>query len=94
MVCISRAANREKYPKVKRIGLSIAEVCAAADVSRSFYERMKRQGKGPKELRLSDKTVRVTPAEARKWLRTLAAANRSEAAVEPRKSPGGMTSEA
>jgi predicted DNA-binding transcriptional regulator AlpA len=78
MVCISRAANREKFPKVKRIGLSIDELCAAADISRSFYERMKRQGKGPKEMRLGKKVIRISPAAAEEWVRGLEA-NRSDA---------------
>jgi hypothetical protein len=77
MACLSRAANREKYPKVKRIAYTIDELCVATDISRSFYERMKRAGKGPEELQLADKTIRITPAAARKWLQTLAAANRS-----------------
>ena len=87
MVCVSRAANRQRFPNVKRIGLSIDELCVAADVSRSFYERMKRQGKGPKGLRLSNKTIRITPADAMKWLQALEAATDADAA-EPRKSLG------
>jgi predicted DNA-binding transcriptional regulator AlpA len=83
MVCISRAANREKHPKVKRIGLTIDEMCAATGLSRSFYERMKREGKGPKELRLSKKVILITPAAAEQWLQALAAANRSDADAPP-----------
>jgi hypothetical protein len=89
MACLSRAANREKYPKVQRLAYSIDELCVAADVSRSFYERMKRAGKGPEELRLADKTIRITRAAAKKWLQALAAANRSDAdTAETEKSLG------
>jgi hypothetical protein len=73
VMALSRAANREKYPRVKRLVYSIDELCVAADISRSFYERMKSAGKGPQELRLADKTIRITPAAAKKWLQALAA---------------------
>ena len=89
MACLSRAANRERYPKVKRLAYSIDELCVAADISRSFYERMKRAGKGPEELQLAGKTIRITPIAAKKWLQALAAANRPDAeAAEQRKGLG------
>lgn len=82
MVCLSRAANRKKFPKVQRLAYSVDELCAAADISRTLYERMKRQGLGPREMRLGKKVVRISPEAAEAWIRTLEmAANRSDAAA-------------
>jgi len=41
----SRAANREKYPNVPRLAWTIDELCTAANCSRSFYEKEKRNGR-------------------------------------------------
>src|SRR5690349_13829773 len=79
MVCLSRAANRERFPKVQRLGYSVDELCAAADISRSLYERMKRQGKGPREMRLGKKVIRISPSAAKAWVQALEAASRSDA---------------
>ena len=42
------------------------EWCSAYNYSRSLYEKMKREGRGPRELR-EGKTVRITPAADREW---------------------------
>jgi hypothetical protein len=57
----------EKYPDVKRLALSIDEVCASGNFSRSFYESEKRAGRGPRELHLG-KARRVRPSDAESWL--------------------------
>lgn len=84
MVSISRAANRSKHPMVQRLGFTVNELCAAADISPSTYRRLKRKGLGPREMRLGTKIIRISPDAAEQWLQEL----------EARKSPGGTTSEA
>jgi hypothetical protein len=67
----SRAANREKFPHIERLALSVDEVCAMADCSRSFYEKQKRLGGGAKETRFG-RAIRITPADAAAWVASLA----------------------
>jgi hypothetical protein len=71
MVSISRAANRSKHPEVQPLGLTVHEVCAAADISPSTYRRLKRKGLGPREMRFGTKIIRITPEAAAQWLQAL-----------------------
>jgi hypothetical protein len=66
----SRAANREKYPDVPRTALTVDEVCVSAHVSRSFYEKEKREGRGAREVSFG-RAIRVTPADAAAWVESL-----------------------
>lgn len=63
----SRAANREKYPDVPRLAWTIDELCTAANCSRSFYEKEKRNGRGAREMYLG-RAIRVTPDDGAAWI--------------------------
>jgi predicted DNA-binding transcriptional regulator AlpA len=80
MACASIANNRAKHLDVQRLAFSIDELCAAAGIGRTLYERMKRKGKGPRETRIGTKVVRISRQAAEEWLAQLeAAANRTDA---------------
>jgi hypothetical protein len=66
----SRAANREKHPSVPRLALTIDELCASGDFSRSFYEKAKREGRGPRETHFG-RAIRVTPDDGAAWIASL-----------------------
>jgi hypothetical protein len=66
----SRAANREKYPNVPRLAWTIDELCAAANCSRSFYEKEKRNGRGARETYFG-RAIRVTPDDGAAWIASL-----------------------
>jgi hypothetical protein len=66
----SRAANRKKYPNVPRLAWTIDELCTAANCSRSFYEKMKRRGRGARETYFG-RAIRVTPDDGAAWIARL-----------------------
>ena len=66
----SRAANRDKHPHVPRLAYTIDELCTSANCSRSFYEKVKRQGRGAKET-FFGRAIRITPADAAAWIASL-----------------------
>lgn len=72
----SRKANRKKMP-IPRLSWTIREFCEAVGISISSYRRLKREGRGPEELRFSEKIIRISPAVAEKWMRERTAANRA-----------------
>ena len=61
-----KAQNRQRHPDVQRLSWTVAEWCAAHGISRSYYEKMQREGRGPRELR-DGKIVRITPAADAEW---------------------------
>ncbi|MDI2076552.1 hypothetical protein [Bradyrhizobium sp. Mp27] len=75
---MARSRRSPKKNPVPRLSWTARELCASVGISIATYKRLKAAGRGPKELRLSPKVIRIAPAEAEKWLRTLAAANRSD----------------
>jgi hypothetical protein len=66
----SRAANQEKHPNVPRLAWTIDELCASANVSRSFYEKAKREGRGAREINFG-RAIRVTPDDGLAWVASL-----------------------
>jgi len=78
MASRSRKASR-KTILVPRLSWTRRELCRANDISIATYKRLQAEGKGPKEIRFSERVVRIAPADAEKWLRTLAAANDGDA---------------
>jgi hypothetical protein len=66
----SRAENRERHPDIPRLAWSVDELCASANCSRSFYEKEKREGRGPKETYLG-RAIRVTPDDGAAWIASL-----------------------
>jgi hypothetical protein len=45
-------------------------LCTSANCSRSFYEKVKRQGRGAKET-FFGRAIRITPADAAAWIASL-----------------------
>lgn len=61
-----KSQTLEKHSGVKRLSLSPEEWCAANNYSRSFYEKLKREGRGPDEV-CEGKTRRITPEADARW---------------------------
>jgi hypothetical protein len=66
----SRAANQKKHPNVPRLAYTVDEFCASGHFSRSYYEKEKREGRGPKETRFG-RAIRITPDNAAAWIASL-----------------------
>jgi len=49
--------------------MTIAEFCRVVPISRGTYEKLKRQGKGPKLVRLGPRKLRITPESASAWIK-------------------------
>jgi hypothetical protein len=73
-----KSQNLEKHPQVPRLSLTPDEWCAANGYSRSFYEEIKRKGRGPDEV-WEGRTRRITPEADAKWkaARTVVASGKS-----------------
>jgi hypothetical protein len=54
------------------LAYSVDEVCAAANCSRSFYEKEKREGRGAREISFG-RAKRITPTDAAAWISSLPA---------------------
>ncbi|QIG98586.1 MULTISPECIES: hypothetical protein [unclassified Bradyrhizobium] len=63
----SREANSKKYAAVPRLSYSVDEFCTAMNISRSLYEKMKRAGWNPREMRIG-KAVRISKEAAAQWI--------------------------
>lgn len=55
-------------PALPRLALSILEFCDAHGISEGFYYKLKKQRKGPRELRLGTRTL-ITFESAAEWRR-------------------------
>jgi hypothetical protein len=66
----SRAENQEKFPKVKRRALTVDELAASVNCSRSFIEKEWREGRGPRVTHFG-RAHRVTPEHAEAWIASL-----------------------
>jgi predicted DNA-binding transcriptional regulator AlpA len=62
-----------------RLALSILEFCDAHGISEGFYYKLKKQRKGPREMRLGTRTL-VTFESAAEWRRERELASAAEAA--------------
>ena len=77
----------EPIPPPPRLALSILESCDAHGISDRFYYKLKKQRKGPREMRLGKRTL-VTFESAAEWRRErelASAAEPAKAAAEPAK---------
>jgi hypothetical protein len=80
VVCLSVKANRKKN-RVPRLSWTIYEFCSAVGISRSMYEKLKRQGQQSREM-LIGKTVRISQDSAANWIASREAArSRPDAAA-------------
>jgi hypothetical protein len=66
MAC-SRAENNSRNP-VPRVSWTIDEFCASVGISRSTYEKAKREGWGPRELVLGGTGIRITDKARGEWI--------------------------
>ena len=55
-------------PPTPRLALSILEFCEAHGISEAFYYKLKRQGKGPREMKVGARTL-ITFESAAEWRR-------------------------
>jgi predicted DNA-binding transcriptional regulator AlpA len=60
--------GRPEVAPVERVTYSIAEFCAAHGISRWLYYKMKKDGTGPREMRIGDRAF-ITIESATKWRR-------------------------
>jgi predicted DNA-binding transcriptional regulator AlpA len=56
-------------PPTPRLALSIPEFCEAHGISDAFYYKLKKQGKGPREMKVGARTL-ITFESAAEWRRT------------------------
>jgi predicted DNA-binding transcriptional regulator AlpA len=56
-------------PSTPRLALSIPEFCEAHGISEAFYYKLKKQGKGPREMKVGARTL-ITFESAAEWRRT------------------------
>lgn len=54
--------------EANQVAVSVAEFCRAVRISRSFFYRLRREGRGPATFKLGRKTLISTEA-ATSWLR-------------------------
>ena len=67
MACRSREENSNRNP-VPRISWRVDEFCASVGISRSTYEKAKRDGWGPRELILGSTGIRITGEARAEWI--------------------------
>jgi len=66
MAC-SREENSNRNP-VPRISWTVDEFCASVGISRSTYEKAKRDGWGPRELVLGSTGIRISDEARAEWI--------------------------
>ena len=63
-------------PATPRLALSIAEFCEAHGISEGFFYKLKKQGEGPREMKVGARTL-ITLESAAEWRRTRENATRT-----------------
>jgi hypothetical protein len=71
----------EPIPPPPRLALSILEFCDAHGISEGFYYKLKKQRKGPREMKVGTRTL-ITFEAAADWRREREAASVAEAKVK------------
>jgi hypothetical protein len=69
-----------------RLALSILEFCDAHGISEGFYYKLKKERKGPREMRLGTRTL-ITLESAAIWRAEREAASAAEAKAKAKQSP-------
>ena len=67
MACHSKQENSERNP-VRRVAWTIDELCVSLCISRSLYEKAKREGWGPREMILGSAGIRITDEARAEWI--------------------------
>lgn len=57
--------------RITRTRLTIADVCADLNVSRSTFYEWRAKGRGPRCIKLPNGDIRINRAEYERWLTTL-----------------------
>ena len=57
--------------RTTRTRLTIADVCADLDISRSTFYEWRAKGRGPRCIKLPNGDIRINRAEYERWLTTL-----------------------
>jgi len=86
---ISKAeANQSPTPQ---LALNILQFCDAHDISEGFYYKMKKQGLGPREMKLGSRTL-ITFEAAADWRheREIASARNSANTAAPLSAPAAV----
>ncbi|WP_354112473.1 hypothetical protein [Bradyrhizobium sp. RT3a] len=55
-------------PPTRRLALSISQFCEAHDLSEAFYYKLKKQGDGPREMKVGARTL-ISFESAAEWRR-------------------------
>lgn len=61
-------ATVSPQPATPRLALSIPEFCAAHGISVAFFYKLKKQGEGPREMKVGARTL-ITFESAAEWRR-------------------------
>ena len=65
------ATRSEPSPSPEQIAFSVSQFCARNFISRPTFERLRRQGRGPAEMRLGLNAIRITAEAERDWQRQM-----------------------
>jgi predicted DNA-binding transcriptional regulator AlpA len=71
-------------PQTPRLALSIPEFCKAHGISEGFFYKLKKQGEGPREMKVGARTL-ISFESAAEWRR---------AREDPRRAPGPLAATA
>jgi predicted DNA-binding transcriptional regulator AlpA len=58
-------------PRTSRTRLTIADICADLDISRSTFYDWRAKGRAPRCIKLPNGDIRINRAEYERWLTTL-----------------------
>jgi len=64
----TKFAPVEPRPSTPRLALSIPEFCEAHGISEGFFYKLKKQGEGPREMKVGARTL-ITFESAAEWRR-------------------------
>lgn len=67
MACRSKHENSKRNP-VRRVAWTIDELCASLGISRSLYDKAKREGWGPREMVFGSAGIRITDEARAQWI--------------------------
>jgi predicted DNA-binding transcriptional regulator AlpA len=66
-----RELDRHVHQRASRTRLTIAEICADLDISRSTFYEWRIKGRAPRCIKLPNGDIRISRAEYERWLTTL-----------------------
>jgi predicted DNA-binding transcriptional regulator AlpA len=75
-------------PPTPRLALSIREFCQAHGISEGFFYKLKKQGEGPREMKVGARTL-ITFESAAEWRAAREARRSAEVSKSPAMRRGG-----